>query len=371
MRSSIRGTLTIYGLTASLVLAVAITTFATATIHDVARIERATGPHVEATATQVRVRLRGLLVFSLGAAFAVGLGWAWLASRVVLAPLRALANASLEDESHLVDAMDEVDAIARSFRRVVRTVRDEKATIEQRNLELAALQSQLAQADKLASLGTLAAGVAHDIGNPLAAIVGYLHILRSGVKPETQAEVLDRCLAALERINASIKDMLRYARPESDETPTQELDVRQLVRDTVDLLRLHPALQSVTIERIEPPAGASVRTRGRAAAFAQIVSNLVINAGHAVAASSAATVSVEVGTVGDHVEVTVADNGPGVPDPVRARIFDAYFSTRRPADGTGLGLFVSRALAQEMGGSLTLDESGEGARFRLRLPRMM
>lgn len=370
MRGSIRRTLTIYGLTASIALALSITTFATATVYDVTRVDRSRGQTRELTAEQLRVRLRGLLVFSLGAAVAVGLGWAWLASRVVLAPLRALADASHDDETLLVDAMDEVDAIARSFRRALRTVRAEKATIAQRNVELAALQSQLAQADKLASLGTLAAGLAHDIGNPLAAIVGYLHILRAGVTPETQVEVLDRCLAALERINASIKDMLRYARPDTEHQPLQELDVRQIVRDTIDLLRLHPAVRTVSLECHEPSAPEVVRARGRARGLAQIVSNLVINAGHAAAASTPPTVRVRWDVSGDHVEITVEDNGLGVPVAMRNKIFDAYFSTRRSADGTGLGLFVSRNLAHEMGGSLTLDETTAGARFRLLLPRV-
>lgn len=370
MRGSIRRTLTIYGLTASIALAISITTFATATLHDVTRIERSRVQPPEVSATQVRLRVRGLLLFSLGAAVVVGLGWAWLASRVVLAPLRALADASHEDETLLVDAMDEVDAIARSFRRALRAVRDEKATIAQRNIELAALQSQLAQVDKLASLGTLAAGLAHDIGNPLAAIVGYLHILRSGVPADTQAEVLDRCLAALDRINASIKDMLRYARPETEPQPLHDLDVRQIVRDTVDLLRIHPAVRMVSLECHEPPTPEAVQARGRAPALAQIVSNLVINAGHAAAASTPPRVKVSWDVVGDSVEITVEDNGLGVPAAVRSKIFDAYFSTRRSVDGTGLGLFVSRNLAHEMGGSLTLDETAAGARFRLRLPRV-
>ena len=291
--------------------------------------------------------------------------------RLVLQPITALERVAA-DVSHGLDldqagAPHEVAEVAQTFQRTLRQLKRERAEIERQHLELERMQQSLIRSEKLASVGRLAAGVAHEIGNPLAAVLGYLSLLKRGLDEQATMDVIERSSKELRRIHETIKKLLTYAR--QDETgPVEQLDLKPVLADAALLLRGHPALSGVLFETsfdLEPSD-----VLGRAGPIGQIVVNLVVNAAQAVREGGGADPKVWLTMFrqDDGIWVEVADNGPGVPRDKREQIFDPFYTTKPPGEGTGLGLAVSRALAESMGADLTVGEASQGgARFVLKL----
>lgn len=344
---------------------------------------RASGPEAyvvftadsSAALSPLRQEISRLLIVTIGLSLLFGLGLAIMASRLILSPLRDLERAA--EDPRIVDpifagaegAPNEVTAIAQTFRRTIRRLDEERKEIERQHNELERMQESLVRASKLASVGRLAAGIAHEVGNPLAAVVGYLNLLRRGLPPEEQADVLERCQKELNRIHETIKKLLAYARPdESDEAPAP-IATGLVLRDTLELLRAHPSVRAAkVVDEIEPKdlvdALAAPRPLG------QIFMNLMINAAQACGDVEGAEIRIRRELHARDLVLWVEDNGPGVPAALREQIFDPFFTTKPLSEGTGLGLAISRALAERMGGDLSVGEaSGGGAAFMLRLPR--
>ena len=231
---------------------------------------------------------------------------------------------------------------------------------ERRNFE-----QRLIQSGKLASIGELAAGVAHEINNPLFAILGLVEFLLMDAEPGTKAR--DR-LEVIQGTGLEIKEIVRalldFARERSDEFSIVSLN--DVTAQTVELMRRTSAAKQVEI--VECLGDADVFVNASANQLKQIFVNLISNAKQALK-ESGGTITVEVGRDRDCAWVEVRDNGPGMPEHVRARAFEPFFTTRRDAGGTGLGLSVSLGIAESHGGSLVVNEAaGGGASFRLQLP---
>jgi two-component system NtrC family sensor kinase len=232
------------------------------------------------------------------------------------------------------------------------------------------MQEGLVRASKLASVGRLAAGIAHEIGNPLAAVRGYLSLLQGGLDPTQQKEVLERSLKELGRIHETIKKLLTYARRgvETAEPPVP-FSSGKVVEEAIGLVRGHPALRVVRIDHpgTDPDGPDAIGHPGR---LNQVLVNLLLNAGQAMEATPDAEITVATRTDGAWLEIVVSDNGPGIPKDKLPLIFDPFFTTKAPGEGTGLGLAVSRALMEAMGGDLQASsEEGRGASFTVRLRR--
>lgn len=379
-RRSIRRSLLIYAVVACSSVALGVTTLATVVLMDATRRARAEvsptpdlEPRPQAHVTTSRA-IRQVLVGSLGIGVGAGLVLAWLSSRLVLRPLRGLTErlgaageapwADDEEGGH-----DELGALARALRHSTRREREARELQLRRDVELAQLQAQLARSDKLASIGQLAAGLAHEVGNPLSATIGYLHLLERGLPAEQASEVVGRSLGQLDRINQSIKDLLGFAR-QDEPAPLSEVVLGTVVADVLALARVHPAVREVTLTVTEG-AELSLSATADPHKLTQIVLNLLINGAHAAAASTTKPeVRLDLHADGpDRVELSVEDSGAGVPEALRDRIFDPFFTSRPAGEGTGLGLAVSRALAREMGGDLRVARGRglPGARFTLRL----
>jgi two-component system NtrC family sensor kinase len=222
---------------------------------------------------------------------------------------------------------------------------------------------QLVQAGKLTALGELAGGIAHEINNPLFAILGLVEFLLKEAEEGSKAHAR---LLLVQETGLEIKELVRailaFAREPSGERA--RLSVDDVVADALDLVRRANAAKGVEIaERLH---GEPLPVDANAGELKQIVLHLVANARQAM--PDGGTVTVEVGRRGGDATVTVGDTGPGLTDEAAALAFDA-FATTKP-DGTGLGLAVSRAIARAHGGDLELEvEPGApGARFVLRLP---
>ncbi len=262
-------------------------------------------------------------------------------------------------------------------------LREQLGEIEKKSLALAEAQATLARSERLASVGRLAAGLAHEIGNPLAALMGFEELLLAGgLPPEREAEFLRRMRAETERIHRILASLLEFARGDARpsgllgagaELPTpgsrgaEPGDVEAAVTDTLALLRPQRALRELTLATELQPA--LPRVALGTAELVQVLLNLLLNAAHA--SPPGGTVTVSAARIGAErfVTLSVEDEGPGVPVALRSRLFEPFVTTKEVGEGTGLGLAVCRGLVTAVGGAIGLDAAHErGARFVVRLP---
>jgi two-component system NtrC family sensor kinase len=270
----------------------------------------------------------------------------------------------------------EVVRLAAAFNQMAAQLRAERQSLEQRlreleekTSELKDTQRQLIHGEKLASVGRLAAGVAHEIGNPLSAILGLVELLREGGLPhEAGAEFLERIQRETERIHRIIRDLLDFSRRDvEDESAGQSSDLSQVIEDAVQLVRPQKESRRVEIRvEVEPGLGRVVGPDHR---LRQVVLNLLLNAVDALAGGGG-TIRIEARrrAEADQCILTVTDNGPGLPASVREHLFEPFTTTKPPGKGTGLGLAVCHALVEGMGGAIEAEDVAEGgARFRVQL----
>jgi signal transduction histidine kinase len=285
----------------------------------------------------------GALVLLFGALFI----------RSVVGPLTQLAQAARRVGEGQLDGPplpvppggDEIGDLTERFNQMTRSLRQQR--------------DHLVQQEKLATVGRLAAGVAHEVGNPLAAILGYAELMRQNAAP-AEKEMLERIGKETERIRGIIADLLDYSRPVAGAVESVEL--RRTVEAAVSLLRPQARFRDVTVDN----RVGQLQARADDSKLLQILNNLFLNAADAMGGKGVITVEAE---QRDHeVEVWVRDQGPGVPAQDRLKIFDPFFTTKDPGQGTGLGLAVSRSIAQAWGGDLRLGESESGALFVISLP---
>ena len=223
---------------------------------------------------------------------------------------------------------------------------------------------RLVQRGKYAALGELAAGVAHEINNPLFAILSMVEFLLEDAEPGTKAH---KRLALIQQTGLEIKEIVRalleFARERADEHLL--LSLEEITRKTVELVRRTSLVKDVEIvERYD--AGPTL-VRGSAGQLKQILLALVTNAQHAV--SPGGVITLELSRENGRVSVTVTDTGPGIEEALLLRIFEPFFTTKRALGGTGLGLSVSLGIAKMHGGELIVaSPPGGGASFTLELP---
>lgn len=231
------------------------------------------------------------------------------------------------------------------------------------HLKMRGLSLQLADQARLASAGTLAAGLAHEVKNPLNAAVNAAKVLAAGGSSRVPTEkLMDVIIDALERINGVVSALDAHARP-ADGTDLAPCDVRKAVESTLNLLE-HKLKGRVEVHQDYETTG---DVYAPARAFNQVLLNLVDNS----IRSGASNIWIELRQQDKLVSVTVADDGPGVPADMVHRIFDPFFTTRVEGEGTGLGLHLSRRIAQECGGELRYEpRPGGGARFVMEIPAM-
>src|SRR5260370_20374999 len=254
-----------------------------------------------------------------------------------------------------------------ALRRMAEAVHREQATTHRHLSELTSAnerlklaQTELVSAARLATVGELAAGVAHEIGNPLAGILGYLSIARNKSGPQLR-ECLESIDSEVHRIDRIVRGLLDLGRP--PQGSPGPVDVTQLVETCVRLVSAGPDFRQVEVQLLLEPG-----TIGRAepGPLSQVLINLLLNAAQAI--HGAGIVVVRSSRSGSWVLLEVEDSGSGIPPAVLPRLFEPFFSTKG-TKGCGLGLAVSLHLVSSMGGQLTADNLPKGgARFTLSLP---
>jgi signal transduction histidine kinase len=263
-----------------------------------------------------------------------------------------------------------------------RTLREKVAELTRTTEELSRTQQELVRTERLAGVGRLSAGLAHEIGNPLAALMGMQDLLLSGeLSGEESRDFMERMRRETERMHRIVQDLLQFARPEQKTSlhpsPVQAAHAarpKTLVTEVLDelgaLLGAMPAFRDVQLTLDPSPPTLAVRMDRDA--LLQVLLNLCLNAADAVHApgAHARTVAVRVSTDDtSHADIAVEDGGPGVAPRVRDRLFEPFVTTKDVGKGTGLGLAVCRGLVDATGGSLQLDGGfTSGARFVVRVP---
>jgi len=278
----------------------------------------------------------------------------------------------------------ELGQLAGSIQGMVQRIEHDKGLLKQTVEELARKnqllqqnQREMVRAEKLASVGRLAAGLAHEIGNPLGVAQGYLQLLGMDGNSETErAEYLVKVLQELARVDGLIRQLLDYAR--TSKGKPERFDVHGLLSEIAETLGVQPFLEGVRLElalQAEPNEIFTDRELLR-----QVILNCLINGSDAIKACRAkgegiitlATALVAPSQTEHNplmLQLSIMDNGEGIPPELLDTVFDPFFTTKEPGAGTGLGLSVSLALVESMGGTVRLESVvGEGTTIRVLLP---
>ncbi|HKO52796.1 MAG TPA: HAMP domain-containing sensor histidine kinase [Polyangiaceae bacterium] len=241
--------------------------------------------------------------------------------------------------------------------------------VERATVSLREAQDRLIRSERLASVGRLAAGLAHEVGNPIAALLGFEDLLlEGGLEPAEQRDFLQRMRKETERINGILRDLLQFARPGEQQQMLGAAhgDVAAAVNDTAALVAPQKAMRDVTLDLSIPEGLPSVALSDEQ--LMQLVLNLVLNAVDALDGGGRVHVTA-LSSASGGVQLVVEDNGPGVVASVRDRLFEPFVTTKEVGKGTGLGLAVCRGLVEAVGGSIALDLTfSGGARFVVELP---
>ncbi|MBI5810596.1 MAG: HAMP domain-containing protein, partial [Deltaproteobacteria bacterium] len=321
-------------------------------------------------------------------------------SRSIVAPLKKLEAAAVrisggalgERADAVVD--NEVGSLALSFNRMAGRLEDEIKTLERVNTELLRTQDELLRSSTLAAVGSLAAGIAHEIGNPLGAVRGYMDILSKAAKEEGgDKDIIDRCAKEVERIDAIVREFLELSRPSKRALRPQ--DVAGLLQEAVSTAAVHKDFEGVDVAAsgISGDLPEVMIDEGK---LRQVFMNLLLNAAQAMKGQAGKrTVTVEAfverhpvdrmarlkrrkddqqflfpGTEAalttDFVMVRITDTGAGISPEDARMVFDPFFTTKDRA--SGLGLAISYSIVKKHGGAIIAESSKDGATFSVYLP---
>jgi PAS domain S-box-containing protein len=234
--------------------------------------------------------------------------------------------------------------------------------IEQRRLA----EEQIAQADKLASIGQLSAGIAHEINNPLGIILGYTQLLIRNEPADTEKyndlKTIEKHVRSCKSI---VEDLLNFARSSK---PNQDvIRVDEAIDDVLDFIQQHAGLENIDVQKNYDASVPEMLLDEKK--IKQVLMNLIMNAKHAIGQKGTLRISTDLNPSEGQVVVKIADTGYGIEKKNLARIFDPFFTTKPTGEGTGLGLSVSYGIIKNHGGDILVDsEVGQGSTFTILLP---
>jgi hypothetical protein len=226
------------------------------------------------------------------------------------------------------------------------------------------LERRLVQADKLSSIGLLAAGVAHEVNTPLAVISTYAQMLAKQVSGDDQkSKLLEKIAKQTFRASEIVNSLLNFSR--TSPTDFVDLDLNRVIRETATLVEHQ--FEKTGVATVITLAEQLPSVRGNSGKLQQVFLNLFINARDAM--PSGGTLSIRTWTEAGFAHVEIADTGQGIPSEHLSRIYDPFFTTKAPKKGTGLGLAITYGIVQEHGGVIEVDSTVDsGTRFRLEFP---
>jgi signal transduction histidine kinase len=290
--------------------------------------------------------------------FLVSLGLYEAPYLLVYGYLALVVGISLVLVRRFVDTMDEVERLAGNLH----------VLVEARSAELRQKDLQLAQGEKMAAIGTLAAGIAHEINNPMAFVTSNLNRLEElWLKPEDAEDVeaiLAECREGTARVRAIVSNLLQVAR--RGEGRSERVDLCGVVRSVLPIVQHEARFRAELRAELSPVSAVT----GDAGLLGQVVLNLVLNALQSIVEGAPSRNRVVISTceAGGLVQLRVEDTGSGIPSDVLPKIFDPFFTTKESGRGTGLGLAISYQIVSQHGGRIDVESSRSGSRFTVELP---
>ncbi|MBF0508634.1 MAG: hypothetical protein HQK57_06880 [Deltaproteobacteria bacterium] len=273
--------------------------------------------------------------------------------------------------------INEVGRLYLSIKKMIARLEENKVqfrhqieALETANREILKTRAEMITSEKMASVGRLAAGIAHEIGNPLGAVLGYLEILGKGaLSNEEWRDIISRIGPELERINRIVRQLLNFSRPPQEHLADVRMD--DILQESADLFRFQESKSGITIDLNLHGSLPLLRTDPDL--LKQVIINLMVNACDAMAQGGVITLETDVtttdGSSPQEVIIRVCDTGPGIPAEEIGLIFDPFYTTKPPGHGTGLGLSTSLGIIESMGGRLSVHNAGSGgAVFTLTIP---
>lgn len=265
-----------------------------------------------------------------------------------------LENASLYNRLH-----EAYDSLAENNRRAI----EHAESMRKINAELKSVQNELVHSAKLASLGTLATGIAHELNQPLAVIRGMVQQLLGEPVGEEMREDLTLIEGQTTRMMKIIQHLRTFARAGSDDR--KRVDVNRVVRDCFILVGAQLKSNGVRVDMELSPDDPAIL--GDANELEQVLLNLITNARDAMDGAPDPCIRISTRAAGGECRIVCRDNGPGIPDEIAAQVFDPFFTTKEPGKGTGLGLSISHSIIRKHHGTIHVENSG-GAIFTVTLP---
>jgi signal transduction histidine kinase len=228
------------------------------------------------------------------------------------------------------------------------------------------LEEHLTRTEKLAALGQLAAGLAHEINNPLGGILVYSYLLLEDLAPEQPERIqVEKIIRETTRCKEIVQGLLEFSR----HMPSKmlPLNINRLLEETISLVSDHLLFQNIKLVRefhedLPPVSGDKNRLE-------QVFVNLLMNCGEAMSGEGALTVSTSGGPGREMLQIRIKDTGPGIPEGHLSRLFDPFFTTKEVGKGVGLGLSISYGIIQKHRGRVTVEKTGpQGTTFLVELP---
>jgi len=312
-----------------------------------------------------------LLIVSLSAML-VGSLVVWFFVQRATAPLLELRNnaeaVGRGDFSRraTVHSQDECGELATAFNRMTENVQSAQAELQRSVNTLKTTQAQLVQSERLSAVGEFVAGVAHELNNPLAAVMGFSELLKGANVDEKQRRHLDLIFKSSQRCQKIVQSLLSFARRHQPER--KPVAVKKLIEDVIEIIAYQLRTSNVEVVCRFAPDLPLVFADGHQ--VQQVLLNLLNNARQAIEAHQAGgRIIVTTERKGHFIRIYIQDNGPGIAAENLQRIFDPFFTTKEVGKGTGLGLSLCYGLIKEHGGNISVtSQPGHGATFTIELP---
>lgn len=299
--------------------------------------------------------------------------------RTVIGPIRETARiagnasgiTSVDDVSSRLRWKGDIQRIASSLRAMIMKIVEDREKMQdlvnelrQSHRELEAAQQGLIRSEKMASVGRLASGLAHEVGNPLQILMGYVELLPRETDPDSRSDILRRMDEELKRIHSILQRLLEFARPIREHV--QVCDINRLVEDVASLVKGRKGFRKLDFHMMTDPSLEPTPTESEK--IRQVLINLIFNAADAIP-ESGGRISLRTRKTSENIEIQVEDTGSGIPQEDLEKVFDPFFTTKEPGKGTGLGLAVCLGLIESMGGTIDfLSEIGRGTTVTVTVP---
>ena len=236
--------------------------------------------------------------------------------------------------------------------------------VKERSEELKQAQYQVMQQEKMASLGLLASGIAHEIGNPLTSISSLTQVLRRRLKDEMNVEYLNTIMKNIDRISRIVRELVDFSRPSSYELKLS--DINQIIQSAVGIVRYDKRSKDIGYDlSLDPNLPGTIIVADQ---LLQVFVNILFNAVDAMQGYGN-LISVSTKTEDGQILISIKDTGCGIPEEYLSKIFEPFYTTKEVGKGTGLGLSVSYGIIRNFDGEILVEsEVGKGSTFTIKLP---